>query len=254
MPTDSHPVASRPPVSVVTVTYDTFFFVRLLVQKVREFIGPRAYEIIVADRGSTDGTREWLAGQKDVRVMPMPQKVQRHDHGEAAEAAARAARHEIIVLLDSDAHPVSAQWLELTADRLDDDHRLAGPVFHGQHKGNPYGWYVHPHFMTFFKADLGRQVVLRKVRGDATDTGEEATIRMLDAGLGVLGYPLERADFPPGHPHFPTVGAGVFHAWYGTRLIKDVGTVSKETAGQISPASYLGPVVSELRTRYALDY
>ena len=60
------------PVSIVTVTYDTFFFLRLLVEKVREFIGARAYEIIVVDRGSRDGTLEWCAQQPDVRVFPCP--------------------------------------------------------------------------------------------------------------------------------------------------------------------------------------
>jgi hypothetical protein len=242
------------PVTVVTVTFDTLFFIRLLVEKVREFIGPRTYEIMVADRGSMDGTCAWLARQADVRLLSIPQTERRHDHGEAAESSVRQARHGVIVLLDSDAHPVSQDWLALTADRLDAGHRLAGPVFHGHHTGNPYGWYVHPHFMAFYKSDLGKHIVLRKVRGDTTDTGEEATIRTLDAGYEVVGYPLTRADFPPGHPHFPTVGAGVFHAWYGTRLVKDVATVNKETTGRVSHASYLDPVVAELRRRYALDY
>ena len=60
------------PVSIVTVSYDTFFFVRLLVEKVRETIGARAYEIVVVDRGSRDGTREWLERQPDVRVLDAP--------------------------------------------------------------------------------------------------------------------------------------------------------------------------------------
>ena len=57
------------PVSIVTVSHDTFFFTRLLVEKVREFVGARSYEIIVVDRGSGDGTREWLAQQRDVRLV-----------------------------------------------------------------------------------------------------------------------------------------------------------------------------------------
>jgi hypothetical protein len=43
------------PVSIVAVTFDTYFFVRLLVEKVREFVGEREYEIIIVDRGSRDG-------------------------------------------------------------------------------------------------------------------------------------------------------------------------------------------------------
>ncbi len=91
----------------MTVTYDTFFFLHLLVEKVREFIGDRAYEIVVVDRGSRDGTREWCAQQPDVRVVSVPQKRGDHSHGEAAERGVRAAKHEIIAFLDSDAHPLN---------------------------------------------------------------------------------------------------------------------------------------------------
>lgn len=242
------------PVSIVTVTRDTLFFVRLLVEKVREFVGDRPYEIIAVDRASRDGTREWLAAQSDVRILTVPPDKNGHGHGEAAEAGAQAARHENIVLLDSDAHPIEPGWLELTVDRLNVHDRLAGAVFHGWHEGNSHGWYIHPHFMAFQRADLGRCIVMRKVRR-TFDTGEEATVRMLDAGLGVIGYPLVFCErFSVGHPHFPTVAAGVFHAWYGTRLLKEIRTVGRETRGAVSDANYLEPLQQRLREAYRLSY
>jgi glycosyltransferase involved in cell wall biosynthesis len=243
------------PVSIVTVSYDTFFFVRLLVEKVRELIGPRSYEVIVVDRGSCDGTREWLDAQPDVRVLTAKSNRRGHGHGEAAELGADNARYDHIVLLDSDAHPIESTWLELTVDRLDGHHRLAGAIFHGMHKSNRHGWYIHPHFMAFRKADLGGDITLRKVRGEDLDTGEAATVRLLDAGLGVIGYPLELCQrFAVGHPHFPTVAAGVFHAWYGTRLGKDIRTVGRETNGSVTDANYLEPLQARLRQVYCLDY
>jgi GT2 family glycosyltransferase len=159
------------PVSIVTVTFDTYFFVRLLVEKVREFIGGREYEVIVVDRGSCDGTREWLSAQDDVRMLTAPVKRGGHGHGEAAEMAVQQAKFQHVVLLDSDAHPVAPQWLELTVDKLNAHHRLAGAVFRTPHEGNPHGWYVHPHFMAFHRDDVGGDVILRKVR-PAFDTGE----------------------------------------------------------------------------------
>ena len=243
------------PITVVTVSYDTFFFVRLLVEKVREMIGPRTYEIVVVDRGSRDGTLEWLKQQSDIKVVRSKSGRRGHGHGEAADLGARNARYQYIVLLDSDAHPIESSWLELTVDRLDAHNRLAGPVFHGMHKSNPHGWYVHPHFMAFHREDLGREITLQKIRGTDLDTGEVATIRLLDAGAGVIGYPLERCErFAVGHPHFPTVAAGVFHAWYGTRLTKEGRTVQEETSGAVSEASYLGPLQARLRQAYHLDY
>ena len=178
-----------------------------------------------------------------------------HGHGEAAESGVIVARYDHIVLLDSDAHPIDASWLELTVDRLDDHHRLAGAIFHGMHKSNPHGWYVHPHFMAFYKADFGQHITLRKMRGGDLDTGEAATVRLLDAGMGVIGYPLEFCDrFAVGHPHFPTVSAGVFHGWYGTRISKESRTVREETAGAIDDASYIEPLQARLRQAYRLDY
>jgi len=243
------------PVSIVTVTHDTFFFTRLLVEKVREFIGTRAYEIIVVDRGSNDGTREWLARQNDVRVVTVKPDRRGHGHGEAAELGAKHARHDYIALLDSDAHPVDRRWLELTVDRLDRRYRLAGGVFHRPSKSNPRGWYIHPHFMAFLKADLEQTISLRKMQGEDFDTGELATIHLLNSGLDVIGYPLEFCrSFDVGHPHLPTVTAGVFHAWYGTRLSTEAGVVGSETNGRVTHDNYLGPLQARLRKAYQLDY
>ena len=244
------------PVSIVTVSHDTFFFVRLLVEKVREFVGGRPYEIIVVDRGSKDGTREWLGGQSDVRLLTeKPNRRRHHTHGEAAERGAKYARYDHVVLLDSDAHPMHRDWLELTVERLDDRHRLVGGVFHGNHRSNSRGWYIHPHFMAFQKADLGRRLTLRKIPGEDLDTGEAATVRLLDGGYEVIGHPIEFcSQFDVGHPRFPTITAGVFHAWYGTRLLKETGSVSKETADAVTRANYLEPLQAGLRRAYDLAY
>ena len=245
----------EPPVSVVTVAYDGYFFVRLLVEKVREFVGDRQYEIVVVDRGSRDGTRSWLSKQPDVRVVMRRQWRLRHDHGEAAEAGVRRARYERIVLLDSDAHPVDSGWLRNSVDRLDLHNRLAGAIFRGLHRGNPLGWYVHPHFMAFFQEDLGRLIVLRKMRGDDTDTGEEATLRTVAAGHGIVGHEIERcAQFAVGHPSFPSLAGGVFHAWYVTRLARDEAAVAAETNGLVTRATYLEPLLARLRQCYRLEY
>ena len=247
--------AMTKPVSIVTVSHDTFFFVRLMVEKVRELIGARAYEIVVVDRESRDGTREWLERQPDIRVFSAKANRRGHGHGEAAEIGVANARYEHVVLLDSDAHPIDRMWLTLTVDRLDNHHRLAGGVFRGMHKANRHGWYIHPHFMAFHKVDLGEKVLLRKVRGQDLDTGELATIRLLDAGFGILGYPIEFcAAFDVGHPHFPTLTAGVFHAWYGTRLNKDTPAVDRETNGAVTDANYRRPLQALLRQAYKLEY
>jgi len=244
------------PVSIVTVNFDSLFYIRLLVEKTREFIGSHAYEIVVVDRGSRDGSREWLSQQPDVRLILKRQwRQSRHSHGQAAEAGVQAAAHEVIVLLDSDAHPVDESWLELTVDKLDEKCRLAGAQFHTTRRDNPHGWYIHPHFMTFFKADLGTHITLRKTRGRDTDTAEDSTVRLLDSGFGVSAYPTEFLQrFSVGHPTLPTVSAGVFHAWYSTRLVKNSGEVHQETAAGITQENYAQPLRKLLRQLYGLRY
>lgn len=232
-------------------------FIRLLIEKLRLFVGKRPYEIVVVDRGSRDGTRAWLRAQHDVRLLIKRQWPwqRQHEHGEAAEAGARAARHSRIVLLDSDAHPIDAEWLRRSVDLLDDHHRLAGAIFRDYHKANPHGWYVHPHFMAFFKRDLGGLIVLRKLRGEAADTGEEATLRVLAAGYGIIGHEIEFCPrFDVGNPRVPTAAGGVFHAWYVSRLLRDEDEVVRETVGEITKANYLDPLMSRLREEYRLSY
>ncbi len=246
-----------PPVSIVTVATDGLFFLRLLVEQVRVHVGPRPYEIIVVDGGSGAGTRAWLRAQPDVtQVTHRRWPWQRgHRHGEAAEAGIRHARYDRIVLLDSDAHPVDSDWLRNSVDRLDADHRLAGAVFRSPHRGNPHGWYIHPHFMAFFRSDLGRAVILRKVRGEDTDTGEEATLRVLAAGGGVIGHEIAFCQaFAVGHSRVPTIAGGVFHAWYVTRLLRMEAEVIRETGGDVSRARYLEPLMARLRVAYRLTY
>ncbi len=245
-----------PPVSIVTVTRDGLFFSRLLVEKVREHTRGREYEILVVDRGSQDGSRAWMRAQPDVRLLTWSHWWTRdHGHAEAAARAIRVARFEHIVLLDSDAHPVSDDWLAGSVDRLDARTRLAGAVFVDKHKGNPHGWYVHPHFMAFRKADFGGLVELRKLQGHDTDVGEEATMRVLAAGLDIVQHPIRFAsDYAVGHDRVPTIAGGVFHAWYVTRLEHHERQVVRETSGLVSVDRYMRPLQQRLRERYGLSY
>jgi hypothetical protein len=244
------------PVSIVTVTREGYFFSRLLVERIRSLISDRPYEIIVVDRGSKDETRPWMSQQHDVRLIKFAQwRTRGHGHAQAAEKGIKDARHPNIVLMDSDAHPVSDDWLEMSVDSLDETVRLSGAKFVGKHVGNPHGWYVHPHFMCFKKSDFGGLIELRKLLGDDTDTGEESTIRVLEAGYEIRAFPIEFCqDFSVGHPQVPTISCGVFHAWYVSRLEHEESAVIMETSGKVTRESYLKPIQERLRAAYGLDY
>ena len=86
--------------------------------------------------------------------------------------------------------------------------------------------------MAFRQDDLGGLIVLRKLRGEATDTGEEATLRVLAAGRQVIGHEIGFcARFDVGHRHVPTVAGGVFHAWYVSRLLHGEAEVISRDRG-----------------------
>lgn len=241
------------PVSIVTVTRDGLFFTRLLTERVRATVRDRPYEIIVVDQGSRDGTVAWAKAQPDIHLLMRRHWLRRagHRHDEAAEKGARAARHEHIVLLASDAFPMTEDWLARSVDLIDDTRPIAGALFPSRHRDNPRGWYIHPHFMAFRKRDLGTLVVLRRPADHATDAGEEATLRVLAAGGELVGHDIDFCpEFDVGHPHLPTIAGGIVQSWYASRLLHDEAEVLRETAGRISRARYLDPLMARLKAAY----
>ena len=58
-----------PDISVIFGTYNRINMLKLAVESIRRSVGPFSYEIVITDGGSTDGSREWLAAQKDVVLV-----------------------------------------------------------------------------------------------------------------------------------------------------------------------------------------
>ena len=56
-------------VSIILVTYNQLEYTKLCVESIRQNNPGGSYEIIVVDNFSTDGTREWISGQKDIKVI-----------------------------------------------------------------------------------------------------------------------------------------------------------------------------------------
>jgi hypothetical protein len=145
--------------------------------------------------------------------------------------------------------------LARTADRLDEEHRLAGAAVVADRVCHGHGFYIHAHFLTFFKADLGGLIVLRKLRGEDADTGEESTIRVLAAGKKIITAPIEFfAPLDVGRQDIPTIASGVVHAWYSSRLVSQEAEVKRESSGAISMAIYGAPLQNKIRAHFGLTY
>ena len=60
-----------PTISVIFGTYNRIGLLKGAVESVRRAVGPLSYEIVITDGGSEDGSRQWLAEQRDVVLVGM---------------------------------------------------------------------------------------------------------------------------------------------------------------------------------------
>jgi len=61
-------------ISIVTPVFNSVRWIELCLQSVRHALQGQSYEHIVVDGGSTDGTLEYLRQQKDILLIPGPDK------------------------------------------------------------------------------------------------------------------------------------------------------------------------------------
>jgi glycosyltransferase involved in cell wall biosynthesis len=61
-------------ISIITPVFNSILWIDLCVRSVRHALQGRNYEHIVVDGGSTDGTLDYLNQQKDIRLIPGPDK------------------------------------------------------------------------------------------------------------------------------------------------------------------------------------
>jgi glycosyltransferase involved in cell wall biosynthesis len=85
-------------ISIVTPCFNSIHWIELCVRSVRHALQGRAYEHIVCDGGSSDGTLEYLRQQSDLRLIPGPDK----GMYDALNKGMAAARGKILGHLNAD--------------------------------------------------------------------------------------------------------------------------------------------------------
>ncbi len=96
-------------ISVLTVSYNCLPWLELLIKSVRKH-SRLVDEIVVVDNASSDGTREWLGEQPDVRAELRDDNI---GHGRGLDFGmplVKPGQH--VLVLDADAHIVRAGWDE----------------------------------------------------------------------------------------------------------------------------------------------
>jgi len=81
----------------------------------------KAFELIVVDNGSTDGSAEWLEAERpEVRVIRLPENL---GFSGGCNVGIRAAGGELVALLNNDTE-VEPRWLQALCDAMDRDPRI----------------------------------------------------------------------------------------------------------------------------------
>jgi len=101
------PPAKTSSVSVVIPVLNAAAFLPKLMDALFGQDGVVPMEVVLVDSMSTDGTRELMASDPRVRIVP----ITNFSHGRARNLGAREAKGDILVLLTQDALPANGNWL-----------------------------------------------------------------------------------------------------------------------------------------------
>jgi glycosyltransferase involved in cell wall biosynthesis/SAM-dependent methyltransferase/spore maturation protein CgeB len=172
--------------------------------------------LVVVDNASADGTERWLrmlAHRGDIDLIRLEKNI---GHGPALEKARAASDSEFIVTLDSDAFPVTDDWLERLRCRLD-EHTLVAGI--GHHRG-----YVHPSCLMIERRTLdrlGSTFLNEKGRPSKYDVAERLSHDVLQRGgkLALLERTTSQCRGSVSEPVYlgSEYESIVFHQWYTTR-------------------------------------
>lgn len=93
--------------SIVLLSCNTLPYTRLCIESIRQYTEDGTYELIAVENGSTDGSAEWLRGQRDIRLFC---NAENRGFPGGCNQGMRAAVGDSILLLNNDTI-VTPRWL-----------------------------------------------------------------------------------------------------------------------------------------------
>lgn len=179
--------------------------------------------LVVVDSGSNDGTEQWLrmlAQRGDIDLVRTEMNV---GHGPGLEIARRQTSSPYIVTLDSDAFPLSDEWLPRLRSMLSDQVKVAGIRHHRD--------YIHPSCLMVARNTLdefGLSFLNEKERPSNLDVAERISVKVKRRGYKIAG--LDRTASQQRGSISEPVYLGseyegiVYHQWYSTRALTSAGS------------------------------
>jgi glycosyltransferase involved in cell wall biosynthesis len=206
---------SQPAYSILMAVHNALPMTQLSTLRTLKHSGTDA-RLIVVDNASNDGTQKWLrllAQRGDIQLITNKSNV---GHGPALEQARRAAISPYIVTLDSDAYPLSDDWLQRLRERLNGPIKLAGIRHHRD--------YIHPSCLMVERKtldQLGLTFLDEKGRPSQFDVAERISHEVKRRGFQISGLE-QTSSLRRGSISEPVdLGVGysgiVHHQWYTTR-------------------------------------
>ena len=235
-------VAGRQPVrdgvTVITVNYNSLPQLRVLLAALERYT-TAPIDVIVVDNASTDGSREFLRTQRNVRALLLPMNI---GHGFGLDLAALSASTSILVTFDIDAFPISPDWLSAVVDPLEKGAVIAGAHLHRA--------FIHPCFLALRRSDFLDYKLSFAPVGRCPSPEVPATGLYLDAGEAVshilsLAYGTKAIHkIPPTSTRGPgTIGTVfgdvVYHNFYSTHGRGEMGKAGAE-AWEDAVRTYVG--------------
>lgn len=212
----------RPEVHILMAVHNALEMVKISTLKTLQHVAGQDARLVVIDNASSDGAQHWLdmlALRGDILLLRSPSN---QGHGPALELgrrelARRGLLAPLMLTLDSDAFPLSDEWLAHLRKRLQEPVKVVGI---GHHRN-----YVHPSCLMIAVRtleELGVTFLNEKDRPSRLDVAERISVEVLRRG-GQISC-LERVGaFCRGSASEPVYLGSVYaemlyHHWYTTRV------------------------------------
>ena len=113
-------------VSIIILTFNQLDYTIACIESIRRYTQDIPYEIIIVDNQSTDGTREWLNNQADIKVI---YNKENYGFPKGCNQGVEIAEGDSLLFLNNDTI-VTENWLSQMVDCLYSDHEIGavGPV------------------------------------------------------------------------------------------------------------------------------
>jgi len=204
-------------ISILSVNWNCLGWMQLLAQSVRKFT-TIPHEIIIVDNCSEDGSREWLAEQRDVKSILLDRNV---GHGAGLDLGLQHVKYPHCLVLDIDAHLMKPQW---DFDLLDIMSKNTQCKLIAAKGGDPKP--IHPCFM-FFPVRFFREHKFSFKPTKEYDVGRKLYPDILNLGYEVFRVPtgyekpgVKFYDGAYGDVYYVNQEHIVYHNWYSSRMWK----------------------------------